>query len=280
MTAVFFRGTRYAAKQLAYRLVSMLTGRAPDSLGLARGVFSTIGYAALSDIKDDFVRKASGQQGEDGATWPKLSPKTIAARRFGPKDKKLPHIAGRLAAEKAARAEISATDRALRKKQKAAIKARLLLSLPADEAEKQASKLMVANLKRRGSLKVTRYTKQTRVDVFSQRQVEILRDTGVLLNSLSPGEISGDGRSVSYVPPHDDGGEDQVFRLFDSGVIVGTSVPYGLTHQEGDATRKIPARPFLPTRGVPRAWAERWAEAGCDAVQAAARIIYEQGAVA
>ena len=246
MAAVYFRGTRYAARQLAYRLVSMLTGREADSQGLARGVFTAIGYAALSDIKDDYVRKAKGGQGEDGVTWPALSPRTIAARRIGPGDKQQPHIAERLKAEKdaakEARAKFTADSAVKRKK----LVARFSLSMPADEARARASAVIAserkaANFGLRGKFAVTDATGQRRVDVMSQRTVEMLRDTGVLLNSLSPGEISGEGGSTTYTPPSGNGGENQVFKLFESGIIVGTTVAYAATHQYGNAAKKIPS---------------------------------------
>lgn len=81
--------------------------------------------------------------------------------------------------------------------------------------------------------------------------VEILRDTGVLLNSLSPGVMVGENR---YEPP-----EQQIFNLTASGVIVGTNVPYASTHQNGSRKRNIPARPFLPVGEIPSVWARRWA---------------------
>jgi hypothetical protein len=108
--------------------------------------------------------------------------------------------------------------------------------------------------------------------------VDILRDTGVLLNSLSPGELGGAAGSITYSPPSADGGEAQVFKLFESGVIVGTTVPYARDHQEGDPARNLPPRPFLPTHGIPPAWLANWEEAGGLAIAAAARRLFEAAA--
>lgn len=277
-TAIHFRGGRQLAKQLAYRLVSMLTGREPDSLGIARGVFTALGFAALSDIHADFIRKASGAQGEDGVTWKPLKPATIAGRRLGPKDKQLPHIAGRLQAEKdaaaAARKRFTAAAKDLRKR----LVARFSLSMSPDEARRRANKQIAAERKAadfrlRGQIALARATGQRRQDVLSQRQVDILRDTGVLLNSLSPGEISGNGPSMIYQPPTDPGGDQQVFGLFASGVIVGTTVAYARTHQDGNGN--VPARPFLPTNGVPQVWLDRWAAVGQQAVASGAQLLYQ-----
>lgn len=256
----------------------MITGREPDSLGIARGVFTAVGFAALSDIHADFVRKSGGAQGEDGVTWTPLKPATIARRRLGPKDKQLPHIAERLKAEKEAVKEAKKRFIAAAKQRYKTLVARLSLSLPADEARKRASEQIAAEQKAadfllRGQIALAKQTGQRRQDVLSQRQVDILRDTGVLLNSLSPGEMSGDGPGVIYQPPSGPGGDQQAFGLFDSGVIVGTTVAYAKTHQEGKG--QVPARPFLPTQGVPQVWLDRWAAVAQLAIEAGAKELYQ-----
>lgn len=279
-STIHFRGGRQLARQLAYRLVSMTTGREPDSLGIARGVFTAIGCAALSDIKEDFVRKASGGTGEDGAKWAPLKPATIARRRLGPKDKQLPHIADRMQAEKDATKDARKRFAAAAKEKRKRLVARLSLSMSAAEAQKRAGEIIsaertAADFRLRGQIALAKQTGQRRQDVLSQRHVETLRDTGVLLNSLSPGEISGTGPAATYRPPSVDGGDSQVFSLFDSGVIVGTTVAYAKTHQEGDPSRNIPPRPLLPTRGVPQAWLERWASVAQAALAEGAKQLYQ-----
>lgn len=110
------------------------------------------------------------------------------------------------------------------------------------------------------------------LEVFGGRRVEILRDTGVLLNSLSPGQMSG-GLFGAYARPSGDGGAEQVFDLLQNGVIVGTTVKYAAAHQYGYPPKGIPARPFLP-ESVPDVWAQRWLDAGLEAVELAARHLY------
>ena len=64
---------------------------------------------------------------------------------------------------------------------------------------------------------------------------QILRDTGILLNSLSPGGI---GNIIEWRP----------------GVVeIGTNIPYARYHHEG--TDKIPARPLWPE---PYRWPSEW----------------------
>lgn len=70
-------------------------------------------------------------------------------------------------------------------------------------------------------------------------QAEILRNTGRLLRSITPG-VDGVAR-----------GPDQVVQTLPGSVVVGTNVPYAAAHQTG--TRTTPARPFLPVRTIPAA---------------------------
>ena len=276
MTAsVHFQGGRQEARELAYRLAGILTGREPDTLGIAQAVFTTLGYAALSDIKDDFVRKAKGETGEDGNTWPPLSPKTIAYhRRFGPGEKAaLKKAAGLGRGNRLAPGNKPGLLTAAQLKRWRGIfasrLARFMLSMPAPAAKAKAAAIAWATLKREGA--------KTMLEVFGNRKVEILRDTGILLNSLSPGTMTGTDAGIEYQPPSGPGGDEQIFKLFNAGVIVGTTVRYARTHQEGDPKRKIPARPFLPTRGIPPTWLERWKQAGSLALASGARQLYEVG---
>ena len=105
--------------------------------------------------------------------------------------------------------------------------------------------------------------------------VEILRDTSVLLNSISPGQISGGANNLSYSKPNGDGGAEQVFHHLENGVVVGTNVTYGVYHQNG--TKHMPARPFLPDgQKIPREWKQRWLKAAMQAVRIAARTAFER----
>ncbi|MGH9932599.1 MAG: hypothetical protein ACREA9_25630, partial [Pyrinomonadaceae bacterium] len=75
---IYFRGSREQAKDVVCNLTQILSGKVRDTLGIATGVFLAIGFAALSDIKADFVRKSRGGIGEDGEKWPPLSPEYLA----------------------------------------------------------------------------------------------------------------------------------------------------------------------------------------------------------
>ena len=297
---VYLRGGRQRARELVYSLRDMLAGRQPDTLGIAAGVFTAVGFAALGDIQRDFVRKSHRQTGEDGVTWQELSPRTIAQRRLGPKDKRLPHIKERLDKEREATkaARQSFTEQAnARRKQLAGEYQRLLarfrLSLPVKSARRRAKQALAAklavlndqieserkstNFALRGKLAVTKATGTKRVDVLSRREVDILRDTGIGLASLSQGKLDHKGPGATYSKPAKKGGDQQIFKLLADGVVIGTNVPYMAEHQTGDPSKHLPARPFLPER-IPPEWAQRWADAGMEALAAGAKTLFEQGA--
>ncbi len=266
-SVVYFRGSRQQAKEIVYQLAGMLTGKVRDSANIAKGVFLAIGFAALSDVKADFVRKARGGRGEDGETWPKLSKAYLAyQRRFGPGEQKALKAAAGVGA--AQRFGVAGNKGLLTKAQQkrwnglfARLLARYLLSMPAGEAKARAAQVAWATVKREGA--------KTMLEVYGNRTVEILRDTGILLNSLSPGRIAGD----SYEKPSGDGGAEQIFETIANGVIVGTNVPYAASHNYGDAKRGIPKRQFLPPV-PPAAWVDRWLGVANDALLAAARRVF------
>ncbi len=258
---VYFRGSRDDARRIVVKLSLALTGRDHAAAGVARSVFIAIGMAALSDIKADFVRKARGGTGEDGVKWKPLKKETIAySRRFGKGEKSsLKKAAGLGRGHRFAPGGrpglMSATQLKQWKAIYASVLRRLMASADAGEAKSRAAKIAWAVMKKRGV--------KTMLQVFGNRSVETLRDTGVLLNSLSPGQMVGDG----YQKPAGVG-DDQVFDITARGVIVGTNVPYAPTHQNGDPERGVPARPFLPVGDPPEVWRQRWLDVGATAVAA------------
>lgn len=85
----------------------------------------------------------------------------------------------------------------------------------------------------------------TVVDLYGGRQVDILRDTNALFRSLTPG-----------VDDRPSGAADQVFETPPGSVVVGSNAPHAEAHQNGNAARNLPARPFLPADGnaIPAAY--------------------------
>ncbi len=75
--------------------------------------------------------------------------------------------------------------------------------------------------------------------------IEILRDTGLLLNSLSPALPTAVGRPREV--------EDQVFRLGTGVVKVGTRRKFAIVHHEGRGS--VPQRRLWP---APSSWTSAW----------------------
>jgi phage gpG-like protein len=268
MAKVYFHGSRSMAKHLARRVVRMLTGQEPDDSGVARGVFLTLGFAALNSIKQDFIVKSRGGTGVDGVKWAPLTKEYLAyGRRFGRGEQTgLKKTAGLGKEHRFGIGQNKGLLTAAQQKEWQKIfgtrLARLSLSMPLPAAKARAAAIAWATLKRQGA--------KTKLEVYGNRQVEILRDTGVLFNSLSPGQLDNPGPNATYAKPTGDGGDQQVFQVLGNGVIVGTNVPYAEAHQEG----KKP-RPFLPTGEVPDEWEQNWLDAGLQAVEVGARMLFE-----
>jgi len=272
VTRVYFRGSRRQAREIVDKVRLALTGGGPDEIGIARSAFTVLGFAALSDIKADFVKKARGGVGEDGVKWPPLSPRTLAySRRFGPGEQtQLKTAAGLGRGHRHAPVGTGLLDAAQLKRWKKYFSqalAWLATKYPINQAKSIAAGIAWNKIKAEGG--------KTKLEVYGHRDVEILRDTGVLLNSLSPGELGGNG--ASYAKPKGEGGGDQVFSLLANGVIVGTTVKYAATHQYGDPKRKIPARPFLPAR-APQVWLDRWSGAFARALEVGLSDAFSKGA--
>ena len=264
MAKVYFRGSRGLARTIASRLVLILTGREYDTHGVARGVFNAIGFSALSSVKDDFVTKSRGGVGADGQKWKPLSKEYLAyGRRFGPGEQaalKRSAGLGRQHSRGVGGNKGLLTAEQVRQWNQifASRLSRFLLSMSVSEAKAKAAAIAWAEMKRRGA--------RTKLEVFGNRQVDINRDTGVLLNSLSPGQIGGSGAGSTYSKPSGDGGDQQIFDTLSNGVIVGTNVPY--------AEAVNAQRPFLPVGETPEAWEADMIDAAAIALREGAAILF------
>jgi hypothetical protein len=271
---IYFRGTRQDAKRAIRRTAAMVTGRESDVLNVKRGVALAVGMSALSDIKEAFVVKADGGTGEDGIKWKPLSPAYLAyGRRFGTREQTGLKKASGLGRQH--RHGIGANTGLLTKDEKrewqsifASRLQRFLLTMPPAMAKAKAAAIAWTIMKNRGA--------QTKLNVFGHRKVQMLRDTGVLLNSLSPGIMSDLGPDAVYQKPSDEGGDKQIFDVLDHGVIVGTNVAYAAAHQYGSKKQGIPARPFLPEpKNIPALWWKGWANAANKAMAAGIKLMLQ-----
>lgn len=219
MPVVTSQATSEQLESLWEKLPKVLSGAAPDPWGVAQGLQLRLGMVLLSKIRQDFETKSRGGTGEDGIKWVPLTKQTIANRRPAPRKRKDERPRGLLTADEDARWSKIFAQR----------KARFLLQGESDkEASIRAAKIAWTILKEAGA--------KTKLDVFGNRVVDILRDTSKLFNSFSPGVHA----------------EGQIFRTPPGRVIVGTN--QRVWHHEG-VPGKLPARPFFPPDGnLPESW--------------------------
>lgn len=270
MSTVAFQGGKREAVRVIRALLATLTGNA--RVESARGVFLTMAMTLLTEIHQDFITKARGGTGADGVKWPSLSPETLAyKRRFGPGEKTALKAASGLGRGNSYAP--GGKDGLLSKaelKQWRMFYSRLLAkhaaTMPLSAAKAKAAAQAWVAMKARGA--------KTKLEVYGNREHEILRDTGVLANSLSVGTLSGD----SYQRPTNDGGEQQVFQLLENGFIVGTNVMYARSHHEG--LRGLPRRPIMPIDAIPQQWADNMLAAGMRSLSTAIELSLARGGAA
>lgn len=230
---------REEIKQLIRDLPAILSGRSPDQFGLAHGFKLRMAVMFFSNVKEAFIIKARGGTDVAGISWPKLTKKYLAYGR-GPKSSRT--AGGSSPGGKdgfMSPAQLKAWQRDY---------AQALAWLSAKigfgrVAKSQAAAIAWSKAKARGV--------RTILEVFGNRDVEILRDRGILFNSLSPGVLSENGPDAFYSPP-----EDQVVEEQPSSLTVGTSVEYAKFHQDGK-------RPLWPQDGsIPQEWVDDMVEVG------------------
>jgi hypothetical protein len=271
MSTVAFSGGKHEAGRIIRSLIASLTGR--ERLDAAAGVFLAMGVAALTEVHQDFIVKARGGVGSDGVKWPRLSRKTLAySRRFGPGEAAaLKRAAGLGKGHRFAPGDNKGLLTKAQLKQwrffYSTLLAKYAATMPLSAAKAKAAAQAWVAMKNRGA--------KTKLEVYGDREHEVLRDTGILANSLSVGTISG----YAYNKPAVEGGESQIFELLENGVIVGTNVKYARSHHEG--LRGLPKRPIMPTDdNLPAEWSRRILDAGMRALAVAIEQSLQRGSVA
>lgn len=219
MTTIYTSQSRAEVKQILGLVPGICAGNIPDSSGVIHEMQIRLGTLLLDKIQDAFVAKARGGTDEAGESWPKLKRATIANRRPAPRKKRGVRPRGLLTAaqDKRWRLLYSQALRGLSKKSENAV---------GNRSHAAAYAWMV--LKAEGA--------KTKLAVYGDRRVEMLRDTGSGLNSLSPG---ADGN---------------VFKADPGSVIVGTNVKYMAAHHNG-VPGKLPKRRLWP-EALPGSWWE------------------------
>lgn len=206
--------------QVSRAILNNAIGRIPQEAqaggDTAAAMMTRCGLVVLERIKRAFVIKARGGTDEAGERWVPLSPKTIAYSRRG-----------RTGSEKK---RGNRPSQALNRKQQDRWWDLYRQGLAMFNGNKgSAAKRAWGIVKREGAV--------TLLDKYGHRQVEILRDTGLLLNSLSP------GYSI-----------DQVFHVARGEVIIGTKRKGAAAHHTGVPGR-LPQRRLWPE---PRKWPPAW----------------------
>lgn len=220
------------SRQKIRRIMETVRDQVRDtSSEAAKQLMVRMGLTLLGRIKAAFIVKANGGVDDCGLQWPKLKKSTVAYSRrhpgVPPSSKRAGFSPSWMLTKKQRERWWSLYRQFLGKAPQGAAYHQRGAQAGSGWAAARAWKI----LKSEGA--------QTLMMVYGDTPVKILRSTGVLLNSLSPGV------SPMEAKPQPPTVEDQVFRLGVGDVIVGTNRKFAVVHHEG--------RGHVPQR---RLWAE------------------------
>lgn len=216
---LYLRVSRRSVRQALSQLPTVARAAGP----ISDAMMTRTGVVLLGHIRRAFIVKARGGTDESGDRWKPLSPKTVAYSKTRQR--------GRGGRTKTERGRSTYPSQALSSKQQDRwweVYRRQLAVYRGDKGHAAAVAWLV--LKGEGA--------RTLVDKYGHRQVEILRDTGLLLNSLSPGVTGG----------------NSVFRVGAGEVVVGTNRKGAAAHHRGVPGR-LPQRRLWPP---PNRWPASW----------------------
>lgn len=251
MTTIFVQSEREEVRDLLLALPAILSGRVDDVGGIAHGFKMRLAAQFFSVVKEEFIVKSRGGTDAAGISWPPLSERYLAYGR------------GPASTRRAGRNAPGGRDGFMTASQLrqwngifAGVYAHLATQVSESEAQGRAAAIAWQRMKARGV--------KTKLEVFGSRDVEILRDRGILFNAISPGQLGDAGVDANYTPP-----SDQFVDAGSAGIlIVGVNVEYAKYHQ-GDASNPG-RRPMWPVDGVlPEVW---WDDILDAAVQGLLRI--------
>jgi hypothetical protein len=225
---VYVRTSKAKILAIIRQLSAAACGNVGEAGQVAQALMVRLGMTALARIRDAFVTRSRGLTDEAGLAWPPLSPATIAYSRRHPQVL----WPGRLRAPYAPSWMLTPKQR-VRWWQLASVGG-------------PAYAWIIT--KAEGG--------KTLIGVYGSTQVDILRDTGLLLNSLSPGLFTGKPLpGPEFIGPQPNPGEaNQVFRLARGEVVIGTNRKYASSHHYGIPGR-IPQRRLWP---APSTWPQTW----------------------
>lgn len=218
-------------------LPAVTAGQQAGAAAARRQLLERVGLVAQANIRYAFQQKASGGKDESGLEWRKLKPETIAYKRRHPKLLKKGGFSKTASIPRQKQRAGDAPSYMLTKDQRARwwkIYGQLQRKhwrhgkLAPGLDKGYAARVAWTILKAEGA--------KTLIGVYGTQHVEILKDTSVLFDSLSPG--------AQY----------NVFRLGRGNVELGTSRPAALYHHEGIPGR-LPQRRLWPETSQ---WPTRW----------------------
>lgn len=248
-------------RDMLSKLPDIMAGRQPDTYGLGSAFALGFAVACYSTISQAFVVKARGGTDEAGISWPPLTREYVAYGRRPGKSHKT--TAANFPSVTLTKGQREAWWRFYRQC--------LAWQLAAGNA---AAKAVAAGY---AWNQVKAMGAQTKLDKYGDTKVEILRDTGLLLNSLSPLLLKGATASGpelhSNVAASGQGSTSsgsQVTDFAHGRLTVGTTVPYAGRHHNGK--RKL----WPESSAIPQVWLDRWAKAGAAALGNRLKIVASQ----
>lgn len=223
---------------LVRRLPSILSGRVPDEHGIAQGFRTRIGYALLSLIAPNFNELGRGIAGADGDKWAPLTREYLAyGRRFGPQEEAQLKVHAGVKGSKYRHAP--GNNKGLLTKEQLLLWRRTYADRLAWYIMRESDASAKAHAAAVAWIVVKAKGARTKLEVFGNRQVQILVDTGYLRGSLQPGTLHENGVEADYTKPGTKGGMQQVAEFgVPYAVIVGTNTQYAKYHHTGKGRRK------------------------------------------
>jgi hypothetical protein len=214
---IYTRKSRAEVRRIINQIPRIVSGKGQGNPA-AKAILVRVGLEALGRIRQAFIVKAGGGTDEAGDSWAPLKPATIAYSRRHPG---LP--------PPKVRAKFRPSY-ALKKEERKAWWTAYGRVLAWSKDKGLAAALAWKRLKAAGA--------NTLLGLYGNTKVQILRDTGLLLNSLSPG-VQNKG----------------VFRVGRGEVIIGTNRKWAGVHHRGSKKRGIPQRRLWPN---PKRWPSKW----------------------
>lgn len=240
-------------------LPAAISGTGPDIGNIGHGFRMRLAVGFFSTIKQAFVVKARGGTDEAGDSWQPLSQRYLAYKR--PVTGRQPPRAGKKAPG-GKDGFMSDKDLAQWRKDYRQALAWLAVKEPLETAKPKAAAIAWKKAKEAGV--------KTKLNEFGKRtNVEILRDRGLLLNSLSPGQMAGESYSAQA---------GQVVREEPGALVVGSNLVVADYHH--GPRRKLKGRGAVPQRRLwpepsrfPSMWWEDWLDTGRSGLQRALALI-------